>query len=168
MRKRQQSSKKFRLKKDLLYDKRPTKNATLSFLRSFNFKMTCDENFMKKLSYFIFQLQNCHKIIPSGNRQQINEYRKCPLNNSQICKKCFSKICTNCYFMITNQSYISQPFTKKRAVVKPFSLFSVFSLFQHYHVLYNNLYEKPTISLIKFSNFLESCTMALNESIIFR
>ena len=42
---------------------------------------------------------------------------------------------------------------KKRVVEKSFSPFLDFSLFQHYYVLCNKLYEKTTICLIKISDF---------------
>ena len=43
---------------------------------------------------------------------------------------------------------------KKLAAKKSFSSFSIFSSFQHYHVLCNKFYEKTTICLNTFSNFL--------------
>ena len=79
-----------------------------------NFIMTFEKRLLKNchfLTYYKFLI--CYKVLPSGSLWQLNDYRKCNLNNSQNLQKIFSQICVNCCNVIKN-------------------LFSLFLLFQHY------------------------------------
>ena len=66
------------------------------YFHCFNFKVTFDKNFLKKYYHFLTPIKFllCRKILRSGNRWQLNYYRKYPLNNSQNVQKKF--VCLVC------------------------------------------------------------------------
>ena len=54
------------------------------YFHCFNFIMTFDKKFMKKVPFLTSsKFLICCKILHSGYRRQLNDYQKYPLNNSQ-------------------------------------------------------------------------------------
>ena len=131
----QQSSGKFRLHERLLHAKLSLKMLPPHFryFHCFIFKMNFDKNLMKKLPFLTsFKFRLFRKISCFSNRQQLNDYRKYSLNNSQNLQAYFafavSRRCANCCFKISNPS---QPFTKKGSLKK------FIHHFQYFH--YSNI-----------------------------
>ena len=124
---RQESSGRLWLRKRLLYEKQPAKNATC--FRIFIVPiLIClfRERVQKTSSKFLL----CRKILHFGNSWQLSDYRKYPLSNSINLQRNVFFVClvyvncrymryvvfpvcrisANCCFIITKQSHIIQPF----------------------------------------------------------